>query len=689
LDHRVTLLGPWEVWTDDRVVHLPAGRLRTLMTSLVLSAGEPVGLDVLAEQVWPERLPRRARATLHTYVGRLRKLLGPDLIHTHPGGGYVLAIDPECVDLHRFRGLLGQAEQTDDPAEELLILREALGLWRGRPFADMYSTWLDRDVLPGLTEEWFAATGRRIDLELASRPERLIAELRELTSRFPTREALWVQLITALHQTGRRAEALTTYQQVRAMLSTELGMDPSEQLVTLQRAILLDGTENDTSARSPRQLPHDVAGFTGRHDELASLDLLLTELDRPAPTIVTIIGAPGVGKTTLAVHWAHRATHHYPDAQLYLDLRGYGPDEPVEPATAAATILRTLGCAVPADADERFTALRTALAGRRALLLLDNARDADQVRPLLPGTGGLVIVTSRDQLRGLSVRDGAHRVLLPRLRRAQSVELLGGALGPARVGAEPVAALRLAELCDDVPLALAIVAERTHRAGTLAEVVTVLERTGLDGLSTGEPGADLRVTLSWSCRALREDAAAMLRRLGLHPAGEIDVRAAAAVAGVPVPAARLALDQLVAAHLVEQYRPRRYRVPALVRQYAAEVVRTEPAEERDRGVQRMLDWYLTAAEHATTRAAWAWFDDEYDNLHAVVGWAAANGWGGHARRLVTAISGYADQWGRQLMPAVARCGGRATAGGQSNSVEGAAPSAGAMPRTTASVGEPM
>jgi DNA-binding SARP family transcriptional activator len=676
------LLGTWEVRTERGDVYVPAGRLRTLLTSLALAAGEPVGLDELAEQLWPERLPASARGTLHTYVGRLRKLLGPELVRTHPGGGYVLDVAPDCVDLHRFRALLRRAEETECAEDELALLRQAFTLWRGQPFVEMYSTWLDREVRPRLTEEWFAATCRRIDLELAAgRPERLIAELRDLTSRHPTRESLWLRLITALHLAGRRAEALATYQHVRSVLSEELGIDPSEQLVALQRRVLLDGAaEPDplvpaprSPEPSPRQLPHGVCTFTGRQAELAELDRLLASAGS-SPVIVSIDGAPGVGKTTLAVQWAHRVAHHYPDAQLYLNLRGYGPGDPIPCATAAETLLRSTGMRadlVPGPVEERFAALRTSLAGRRVLVVLDNARDSDQARPLLPGTTALVIVTSRNQLRGLSVRDGAYRITLDRLPREHSRQMLAAAVGHRRVAEEPEATVRLAELCDHLPLALSIVAERAQRADSLAGVVAALERSRLDGLDAGDndPHTDLRAALSWSYRTLCAPAAAMFRLLGLHPGDGIDLHAAAALAGVPVPNARAGMDQLVAAHLVEQHRPRRYELADLIRLYARELAYHHVSDvDRLHAVRRLLDWYLHAAASADRRLtptrshefvepyrprvpppafataveARAWFDQEYRGLRAIATWAAANGWPDHAWRIALAMRTYVE-----------------------------------------------
>jgi DNA-binding SARP family transcriptional activator len=682
----VRLLGPWEFVSRDGAVSIPSGRLRVLLTALLLSANQPVGVDTLAEQLWPEQPPMRVRGSLHTYVGRLRKLLGPAVIQTHPGGAYQLNIDTEAVDIHRFRNLLKQARDAGSADDELDRLQAALRLWRGTPFADLYSTWLDREVLPRLTEEWFAATGRRIELELAAgRSEQLIAELRGLTSKYPARESLWLLLVTALHRAGRRADALDAYQRVRTILHDELGIEPGDALIKLQREILHEGGAPAQNGNhrpgpidlAPRQLPHDIARFTGRLDELAALNALLPDPEsaqaRRAPTIVSIDGAAGVGKTTLAVHWAHQAAHRYPDAQLHLNLRGYGPGKPVTPDVAAESLLRALGVdseLIPSHVDERSALLRSTLSGMRALILLDNARDAEQVRPLLPGHGGLVIVTSRSQLRGLSIRDGAHRVTLNRLARQQSVELLAAAVGPKWVADDPDAAAALADLCDHLPLAIAIVAERAQRAGSLAEVVAELEneQARLDTLNTGED-ANVRAALAWSYRALGHDAAAMFRILGLHPGVDIGVDAAAALADVAVAKAKWALDQLVAAHLAGQPRPHRYELHDLIRLYAAELVSTDDEDCRSAAIRRGLDWYLHAAANAdrllnprrlrlylepyapgsallpeftSLQEARAWFEQEYESLRAVATWAGTNGFAGHAWRIAITMTTFFD-----------------------------------------------
>jgi DNA-binding SARP family transcriptional activator len=601
-------------------VVIPAGQMRVLLASLLVSVGRSVPVATLAEQLWPERMPVRARATVHTYVARLRRLLGHGGIETTPEG-YFLAVAPEQVDLWRFRDLLSRATLADSADAELGLIREALGLWRGRPFAGIESTWLDREVVPRLGEERLAVTERRIDLELprSDHPGNVVMELRDLVRTCPTRESLWLRLIDALHRAGRRAEALEAYQQVREVLTNELGIEPGDALQQLQRRVLMDGaTGSDHAAVPPgpdggaiRQLPPDVAHFVDR-DESARLNRLLTTFEqdgRALTRVVAIDGAPGIGKSALALHWAHQVAPGYPDLQLHLDLHGYGPAAPVPPSVAVGVLLRGLGVprrAVPVTLDERAALLRSTLAGRRVLLLLDNARSAGQVRPLLPGTDSLVIVTSRHRLRGLSVRDGAHRVTLDRLAPDEAVSLLAAVLGRGRVAAERAAAARLVELCDGLPLGLAIVAERARGVGGLTEVMRAAldERARLDvfGDGDGDPPTDLWVALSWSYRALPADAAAMFRSLGLHPAADIALEAAAALAGMPVRRAKRSLDHLVAAHLVEQRRAHRYELHNLIRWYAAaRATQHGTANGRTATVGRLPDRYPHGAVNADVR----------------------------------------------------------------------------------------
>ncbi|WP_214321835.1 AfsR/SARP family transcriptional regulator [Nonomuraea sediminis] len=657
------VLGPWKVRLGERLVTIPPGQLRVVLVSLLLSADEPVSVATIADRLWPERLPDSPRSAVHTYVTRLRKLLGRHLILTAPEGGYLIRVPPDQVDVHRFRDSLSRAGGARD---ELELLRAGLRLWHERPFSGVSATWLDHEVIPQLTEEWFRATERRIDLELAQGPPGgSVPELWELANRYPTREGLWLRLISALHEAGRRSDALDAFHRIRAVLSEELGIDPSARLLQLHRTILLGGATAGEQPR-PRQLPHDMVTFNGRHEELAQLDATLGTGTEASPVIVTIDGAPGTGKTTLALHWAHRIAPRFPDVQLYLNLRGYGPGAAMSPATAAETLLRSLGvesALIPSGIEERSALLRTALADRPALILLDNARDADQVRPLLPGTSGLVIVTSRNQLRSLSIRDGAHRVTLGPLSEEQGAALLTATIGPDKAASDPGAVIKLVNLCDSLPLAIAIVAERVLRTPTVTEVVEALEDEKAR-LSGDGPLGDLRAALAGSYTALSADAAAMFRMLGQHPVGEIGLETAAALADVPIVRARESLDQLVAVHLLEQRRPHRYELHDLIRLYAVDLA--DPADTFAR--RRLLDWYLFAAVNADrtlhpnrrrdfvapyesrtpvpfladAAAALTWFEREYECLRAVIGWAAANGWAGYAWRTTMAMTSFLD-----------------------------------------------
>jgi DNA-binding SARP family transcriptional activator len=626
---RLDVWGPLIVRNGQRPVAIPSGRLQTLLTCLAVSGGELVPSDTLAERVWGEDLPARPRGALHTCVTRLRRLLGPGAVES-TSGGYLLRVSRDDVDLLRFRDLVKQARASadEDAGQELRLLREALSLRRGEPFGGVTSLWLEHEVAPRVEEEWFAALARRIDLDLAAGNYRdLIPELRDLTAAFPLREAAWERLMLALHGCGRRVEALEVFQRVRSILSEEVGIDPSDRLQRLHRAVLDDSPElrenggvvpdggPDAAAVPPvppRQLPSDVARFTGRRAALAALDALLSDrggrTDRSRPIVIAMVsGTAGVGKTALAVHWAHRVQDRFPDGQLYVNLRGYGPSAPAAPAAVLEGFLHALGIPasrIPGEVEARSALFRTTLAGRRMLVMLDNARDADQVRPLLPGSRSLVLITSRGQLRGLAARDGAHRITLDRLEPDESAALLGEILGAERVGRQPAAVARLAELCAHLPLALGIAAELAGRqpVDTLDGVVQQLgdERQRLEILDTGDdPHGSVRAVLSWSYQALTPTAARLFRLLGLYPGTDIGAPAAAALSGLPVPRAGRLLDELAGRHQLREHPPGRYEPHDLLRVYAKERVDLEetPAESTA-AIHRLLDWYLHTAANA-------------------------------------------------------------------------------------------
>ncbi|WP_335975094.1 AfsR/SARP family transcriptional regulator [Streptomyces sp. CA2R106] len=632
----VRLLGPYEVTVGACPVAVPAGRLRALLTGLALSAGQVVPLDALASGVFDEQQPANPRGSLQTYVLRLRHLLGADAILT-TDAGYRLDVLPAQVDALLFQELLEAASAADGATAHELLTR-ALGLWRGTPLADAGSTSLEREYAPALTERFLTASERHLDLGLAlgagQPPGEPIARLRELTARYPLRESLWARLLTTLLAADRQAEALQAYERLRRLLAEELGADPSPRLQELHQRLLRQevsppqpreagllppgphappspATHRD-SPPVPRQLPPPAEGFVGRTQEAAALDGLLVpcaDTSGRAPVAV-VHGAGGMGKTALVVRWAHRVVDRFPDGQLHLDLHGYGPGAPLSAHESLGMLLADIG--VPADrippgVDGRAALWRSTLADRRVLLVLDNARSAEQVRPLLTGPGGTVVVTSRNRLSGLSVREGARSIPLSELPEPDCVRVLAAGAGARRVGAEPDAAARLIRVCGRLPLALRIVADAAsrHPGVRLAEIADdFAAREGVQGsldvlAVTSDPATDPRTVLSWSYDQLDDECARLFRHLGLVPGTRFGSAAVAALTARPPGTVRSSLRTLATLHLLEEESPDRYRMHDLLREYAWERAEAdEPPENRCRARERLLTWYLHGVDAA-------------------------------------------------------------------------------------------
>ncbi|GAA4439859.1 AfsR/SARP family transcriptional regulator [Phytohabitans houttuyneae] len=613
------LLGPVEVHTGTR--RLAGGRPQqaVVLAALAVDAGRLVPVESLIVRVWGSSPPPRARQLLQTHINRIRRMLGEAAggggLVVRRADGYLLELAPERVDMHRFGRLVERAAAAGHSAEDRVeLLREALGLWRGEPLAGLSGQWVEHTRHVWRQQRLSALLAwARAELEVSNAPaviDRVTGELAE----HPLVEPLAAVLMRALAAAGRAAEALDRYAATRAHLAEELGADPGPELQAVHQAILRGeggppppAATAAASQHTPAQLPADVAAFTGRGDELERLDAILAAPGGTAAAAVVlsaVSGTAGVGKTALAIHWAHQVRGRFPDGQLYVNLRGYDPDQPVTAADALARFLAALGVPgpeIPLDQDERAARYRSALAGRRMLILLDNASSAEQVRPLLPGTGGCaVVITSRDRLAGLVARDGAHRLDLDLLPPADAYALLHRLIGD-RTHAEPVATASLVDLCARLPLALRVAAELavsrpgtslTRLAGELAERQRRLEL--LD--AGGDPRSTVAMVFSWSIQHLPPEAARTFRLLGLHPGADADAYAVAALTGADLAATRRDLDTLTRAHLVDPTAPGRYGMHDLLRAYAASLASTQDTEDtRSAALDRLYAYYLATA----------------------------------------------------------------------------------------------
>ena len=636
------LLGPVEVWSGGRPVEAGQPRQRAVLAALLADAGYVVSYDTMVDRVWGRTPPRDARGTLRVYLSGIRRLLAraaeadldvampTDLVHR--SGGYLIATDRDQVDLHRFRRLVVQARAAGASApQRVSLLREATRLWRGEPLAGITGEWAAR-----MRESWgrerLEAVVAWADAELRlGDPGSVLGTLSDLADEHPLVESVAAVLLRALAAAGRPADAIDHYTRLRHRLAEELGTDPTAELQALYQALLrgeLDRPVADREAGGhdspaapaqpaapprvmPAQLPADVVGFAGRAGHLRRLDSLLAG-DGTAPgaaVIVTISGTAGVGKSSLAVHWAHRVAERFPDGQLYVNLRGFDPGGQVmNPVEAVRGLLDALGVPpsmIPPEPDALVGLYRSLLNGRRVLLLLDNARDAGQVRPLLPGSPScLTVVTSRDQLGGLVAADAAHPVSLDLLTHGEAMDLLVRRLGDDKVSAEPAAAREIVSACARLPLALGIAAARARQTGfSLTALATELgvARDRLDTLDAGDAATRVRTVFSCSYTTLSPAAARLFRLLGLHPGPDVTVPAAASLTGHAPSLTRPLLAELTRATLLTEHLPGRYTSHDLLRAYAADLTTTHDADhDRLAALTRLLDHYTHSA-HAADR----------------------------------------------------------------------------------------
>ncbi|TDC04282.1 AfsR/SARP family transcriptional regulator [Nonomuraea longispora] len=676
-----------------------SAKQRSLLGLLALQPGTTVGYDEIAEVLWGPDPPASGRRLIHTHVARLRRLMEPGLPRPSAAkvligvrDGYRLSADNVRLDLARFDDLVRQAGQADG-ADALDLLDEALSCWGGRPLADLPTALHHHPAAVAAKGRWLQTVISHAELAMSTGAYARAADsLRAGTAAEPLHEGLHAQLMLALSGGGQQAAALAVFDEIRARLVDELGIEPGYLLREAQ-ARVLHGTvpRREHGAPSwwqPAQLPPDAARFAGRAKELACLDGLL----RAGEPVVVVTGMPGVGKTALALHWAHRIAGRFPDGHLHVNLRGYDQASPLEPGQALAGVLGALGVPpeqVPIEVDEAAALYRTLLNDRRLLVLLDNARDAEQVRPLLPGhTGSLVLVTSRDHLTGLIVTHGARRLDVEPLTQEDGLALLTRALDRDGDDVESAAAARLVQACGRLPLALRIA------AATLAEHPEQSIGGYLDGLSSaglltglavaGDPQACVRIAFDHSYRDLPAAARRLFRLLGHVPGTGVRADAAAALADLPSDQAESLLHLLVSAHLVEKRGSGWYGLHDLLRLYARE----QPLDE-DAGaaLARLMDWYVhtadaaagllypgkvrlptgprpaTAATFADEAEAVAWMEREQDNLVAAVRYAAAHGPRSAAWLLADTLRGYfwirwpAPGWGTTVRNGLAAAAG--------------------------------
>ncbi len=715
------LLGTLVVSDGTRDISLSAPQQRVLLAALLLDAGRVVAVDDLAEVLWEGQPPAGARGAIHSAVQRLRSTLGPsgvDLVQTR-APGYLIRVDDGELDIREFSALAARgpaAAAAGTWTQAASLLREALGLWRGEPLADVPSQLLRDRETPAIKDLRLQALVTRIDADLhLGRPGEVLAELRQLVAAHPLQEQFHTRLMLSLYRSGRQADALAAYQDVRRVLADELGIDPGPELRLLQQRILAADSElllaagtgpseaasatisaaaqgrGDRSAATenvvPRQLPAATRHFTGRAEALKALTALAAEatgaVEASQATVISVIdGTAGIGKTTLALHFAHKVSGQFPDGQLYVNLRGFDPAGPqMTPVEAIRLFLDALAvpaAKIPAGLDAQVGLYRSLLVGKRMLVLLDNAHDVDQVRPLLPaGPGCLVIITSRSQLTSLVATEGASPLTLDVLTDAEARELLSRSLGQERVADDLGATGTLIQLCARLPLALSIAAARTSSQPglSLAALTDGLRdaRGRLDALDAGHATANVRAVFSWSYNQLDPPAARLFRLLGLPAGPDISAAAAASMAGLPLDAGCRGLLELTRAHLLAEQVPGRFTCHDLLRAYAAELTQSVDGEaERSAATGRMLDHYLHTAHAAALRLrsinsplmlaafqpgaapepisdagqAQAWFEAEHQVLMAATVRALEAGFDTHAWQLVWSLSDFLDMGGR-------------------------------------------
>ncbi|MGY0059267.1 AfsR/SARP family transcriptional regulator [Streptomyces sp. LZ34] len=609
---RFTVLGPVRAWRGEEPIATGSPQQKAMLAALLLRGGRTATAPELVDALWGDDPPDAAIAALRTYASRLRKAFGADSdLLVSEAGGYAIrfgvgALDTDAVD--QLAAETDKARHSGDRARAHELISKALDLWAGEPLAGLSGPYAETQRVR--LSEWHLVlleTRLDLDLELGHHGE-AVSELTALTAQHPFRERLRELLMLALYRSGRQAEALAVYNDTRRLLAEELGADPCAELSELQQRILqadadlaapadARATAGPTFVR-PAQLPATVADFTGRAAFVSELSDQLATAEGHVMAVSAVAGIGGVGKTTLAVHVAHAARHHFPDGQLYIDLQGAGP-VPAEPVAVLGAFLRALGTpdsAIPDGVEERAALYRSTLDGRRVLALLDNARDAAQVRPLLPGTEGCAaLITSRTRMVDL---ESAHLVDLDVMSPEEALALFTRIVSEERVATERDAAMDVVAACGFLPLAIRIAASRlaSRRTWTVSFLARKLavERRRLDELRAGDLA--VRATFELGYGQLDAQQARAFRLLGLADGPDISLAAAAVVLDMEAFDAEELIESLVDASLLESAAPGRYRYHDLVRLYARDCAeRDQPVTDREEALSRLLDFYLATA----------------------------------------------------------------------------------------------
>lgn len=693
------VLGPLEVTRDGEPLLQRAALQRRLLAALLAGSERAVPTDRLIEAIWEDSAPGNARAALLVYLHRLRRTLGdPQRISLEPNG-YRIHVNALDCDAHAFEDLAaaarrersaGRIEQSADH------YAQAMRLWRGEPYADVTGTGLIAAEAARLGERRLLAHQELLEVKLdLGMHAAVIGDLEALARSHPFRERLTALRMLALYRAGRQAEALEVFRESRTVLAEELGIDPGPLLQRVHDAILrrdehlatvaaasLDGTwvrlaDKETkvgapNAATPRELPADVIGFTGRDGELRELEAARSgraEDGIPPSPVIVLSGMGGVGKTATAVHWAHRIAADYPDGQLFLNLRGFSTVPALRPIEALAAMLRSLGLPsdqVPVEVEEAAARLRTETAGKRMLILLDNAASVEQVAPLVPGSSSsLVVVTSRNHLGDLFARHGAALVGLSPLTPDEATGLLKALLRIPRSADRPELA-ELARRSGFLPLALRI--EAANAAGRSYPVgpseYAGRESAGGQATLVGGPHAAVKATFDRSYRVLPDDVRRVLRLLGIVPVRSLAVEAVAVLAQTDAAATERAVERLVNAHMVNPDGRGRLYLHDLIRDYANDLI--EPDDPvRAAALKRLFEWYLDNADAACRRMypgylrlpdtyrpegaaktaddaqAAQWLDDERENLIALAVYTGDHGHGSVAWKLADMLRGHA------------------------------------------------